>query len=98
MEQNITMGIDIKESLRIAKLFKEKKARGEKINKGEEVILTLATEYVKIATQDFKISNELCVDIISIHKKRINNSKEISIPVDTLEMNMLLDGLLERLY
>lgn len=60
MEQNITMGIDIKESLRIAKLFKEKKARGEKINKGEEVILTLATEYVKIATQDFKISNELC--------------------------------------
>jgi hypothetical protein len=92
------MGIDIKESIRIAKIFKEKKARGENLNKGEEVILTLASEYAKIHAQDFKISNELCVDIISVHKERIGQSKESSIPVDTMEMNMLLDGLLERLY
>lgn len=92
------MGIDIKESMRIATMFKEKKARGENLNKGEEVILTLASEYAKICAQDFKISNELCVDIISVHKKRIDLSKEPSIPVDTMEMNMLLDGLIERLY
>ena len=88
----------MKEALRIAKQFKEKKNKGETLKKGEEIILTLATEYVKIVSQDFKISNELCVDIISIHKQRIGQSEASSIPVDTLEMGMLLDGLLERLY
>ena len=92
------MGIDLKESLRIAKLFKEKRARGEKLNKGEEIILTIASEYAKIHAQDFKIPNELCVDIITVHKKRIGSTSESSLPVDTVEMNLLLDGLLERLY
>ena len=90
--------MDLKEALIIAKQFKEKKAKGETLKKGEEIVLTLATEYVKIANQDFDMSNELCVDIITVHKKRIEQSKVSSIPVDTMEMNMLLDGLLERLY
>ena len=92
------MEIDIKESLKIAKHFKEKKDGGETLKKGEEIILTLGTEYAKILAQDFKISNELCADIIDVHKKRINGTNEPSITVDNLEMNMLLDGLLERLY
>ena len=92
------MGIEMKEALKIAKQFKEKRDRGEPLKKGEDIILTLATEYAEAVNQDFKISNELCVDIISVHKKRIGRSETSSIPVDTMEMNMLLDGLLERLY
>lgn len=91
------MEIDIKESLKIAKHFKEKKERGETLKKGEEIILNLGTEYAKLIKQEHEISNELCVDIIKVHKKRIDDTNEDSIPVDKIEMNMLLDGLFERL-
>lgn len=92
------MGIDIKEALRIANMFKEKKARGEVLSKGEEVILTLATELDIMVDQDFKVSNELCVDIITVHKKRMNESGKTSTYMDDMELNMLLEGLLERLH
>lgn len=92
------MGIDIKESMRIAKQFKDKKANGEKLSKGEEIILTLAAEFAKIVKQDFRVSNELCVDIISVQKKRMSDTSKTSLVVDDMELNMLLDGLLERLF
>ena len=86
------------EALRIVNMFKEKKVKGGVLSKGEEVILTLSSELERIVNQDYKISNELCVDIITVHKKRIRQSEASSLPVDTLELNMLLEGLLERLY
>lgn len=86
------------EALRIANLFKEKKAKGEVLSKGEEVILTLLTELDTIVNQNYKISNELCVDIISLHKKRMGESGKTSTYMDDMELNMLLEGLLERLY
>lgn len=92
------MGIDIKEALRIANLFKEKKAKGEKLSKGEEVILTLSSELGIMVNQDYKVSNELCVDIITVHKKRMEESGKTSTHMDDVELNMLLGGLLERLY
>ena len=92
------MGVNIKECQRVVGNLEKKRDSGGLLNKGEEIILTLAAEYDKICGQNKATPDDMCVDMIKVYKKRITEEDEFSIEINTIELNMLLEALLERLY
>ena len=98
--------MELKTALAFASKIKEKENSGKSIVKGEEIILTLAEAYATMykktkevkEIKERKVDDETCVDFITFYKERTSDESNTAIAVNRIELSIILDAILERIY
>lgn len=91
------MSVGLSEAIHLANVIRVKNEKGTPLVKGEEIILTLARNYVKIASREYDISDDTCKTMIEVWENVMEKLDTDSVEIQKSELNLIIEAIHSRL-